>query len=557
MLKKLSINACFIFFAIIGLLFTTCFIEFEGPDIQGPYVNSSGNKVNGVGSGSSQGFGGTVSVTLLLKGGIIENALVSGSKESPGYGANAVADAGNIIIATNSVELDTLSGATITTRAIKEAGRSALDKLGAIATGPGSGSGAVSGTGTYNGLWYVSNFWSDDVHIIDGKTLKIVKRIDFSSRTTSSHQSHFLCIDKTERYLWVGQIKGNLWVYDLDEEKIVNTWTTADMNTTEPDAFPADIGMMQDKAGKYLFSPGGRHIHIFDMENLEYVNSIVHLAPGSTVKQSSNPHVLEVSYDNKTLWTCDYNGGKIQAYDITVLPGAVPPLKYEFDIYDQIKDGFTGVVGTNSDAQIAQLVGHALAIYPNDKYLFLGSFQGDALRGCGTYLIDIDPASAQFGKVLHRVPGRPHNFDISPDGNTLLVCDNNEALYQVFRGTRVYTEFSEHLAGLGYDVAKMTNTCLTYTIDISTLTTASPDYSTIGITNVYATTGVGRTNHTKYSPDGKEFHVTYDGVPSTTTPGTFRTYKVKDTFTPKVIAPSSVLPIGLQPHAIAVPGMVR
>ncbi|MCL1836613.1 MAG: FMN-binding protein [Treponema sp.] len=554
MRKKGTVLVLLTSFTIASLLFTTCFVEFDPPAVNGPYVDGSGKRVSGVTSGSAQGYGGQVSVTLLLNGGYIENAVVAGAKESPGYGADAVAAAGNIIIVTNSVELDTISGSTITTRAIKEAGRAALDKLGAIATGPGSNSGAVSGSGTYGGLWYVSNFWSDDVHIIDGKTLKIVKRINFSSRSTPSHQSHFLCIDKDEKHLWVGQIKGNLWVYNLETEEIEKTWTAADMSSNTA---PADIGLVQDREGKYLFSPGSRHIHIFDMEALEYVNSIVHLAPGSTNLQSDNPHVLEVSYDNETLWTCDYNGGKVQAYDITVLPNAVPPLKYEFDIYDQIKDGFIGVVGTNTNAQIPQLLGHALAIHPNEKYLFLGSFQGNAMWGCGTYVIGIDPAAAAaFGKVLHRVPGRPHNYDISPDGSTLLVCDNNEALFQTVRGTRVFTEFNEHLDELGYDVAKMNNTFLTYTIDISSLKDV-PDWSTVGITNVYATTGVGRSNHAIYSPDGTEFHVTYDGVPSTTGAGTFRTYKVNNTFTPKVITPSSVLPIGLQPHAIAVPGFVR
>jgi 6-phosphogluconolactonase (cycloisomerase 2 family) len=521
---------------------------------------------------------------------VISTAVVTGNKETKNYGGLAVAQAPDLIVKINSVELDTLSGASFTTKAIREAGRAALKTLDATSTsGSGSGDdGALSGTGTYDGLWYVSNFWSDDVDIIDGKTLKKVKNISFKSRTTPSHQSHFLAIDKTEKYLWVGQIAGDLWVYNLETGKIEETWKTANMTgTTQPNAYPADIGMIQDRTGKYLFSPGGRHIHIFDMEPSEvdgfansYIGSIVHLPAGTTVAQSSNPHVLEVSYDNETLWTCDYNGGKVQAYDIRGLSSRIVPTakKYEFDIYDQIKDGFsvagwekdaegnarvfsfTGIVGTETDAQIPKLIGHAIAIHPDGKYMFLGSFQGDAMRGCGTYVIGIDPANtATFGKVIHRVPGRPHNFDISPDGNTLLVCDNNEALYQTVRGTRVYTEFSEHLKDLGYDVSRMTNTYLTYTIDISSLKT-TPDWSKVGITNVYATTGVGRTNHARYSKDGTggtEFHVTYDGVPSSTGAGTFRTYKVQNTFTPKVITPSSILPIGLQPHAIATPGMVR
>ena len=49
--------------------------------------------------------------------------------ESKGYGAVAVATAGKIIVATNSVELDTISGASATTKAIGTAGKAALAKI--------------------------------------------------------------------------------------------------------------------------------------------------------------------------------------------------------------------------------------------------------------------------------------------------------------------------------------------------------------------------------------------------------------------------------------------
>ena len=132
-MKKLSILAFFCF-VLSSMIFVTCYVEFEDLAKRGPYYNSMGTTVSGQAKGSAQGFGGQVSVALTLKNGIIENAVVTGSAETAGIGADAVARAGKIIVNANSVEIDTISGASVTSNAIKEAGHAALDQLGAILT---------------------------------------------------------------------------------------------------------------------------------------------------------------------------------------------------------------------------------------------------------------------------------------------------------------------------------------------------------------------------------------------------------------------------------------
>ena len=123
-----KISGFFIIVLTLSLILSACIVEYDPTKNMHPAYGTA----SGTGTGSAQGFGGTVTVTLTLKDGYIENAVVSGPKESTGYGANAVASAGGmegIIVGTNSVELDTLSGASTTTRAITAAGKAALSKI--------------------------------------------------------------------------------------------------------------------------------------------------------------------------------------------------------------------------------------------------------------------------------------------------------------------------------------------------------------------------------------------------------------------------------------------
>lgn len=102
-------------------------------------VNPSGNDVNANAAsggsseeevtltGSSRGFGGDVTVTLVVKGDDIVSVEVDGPDETAGIGTIAIERLPEIIVEADSVEVDSVSGATFTSDAIKEAVKVALE----------------------------------------------------------------------------------------------------------------------------------------------------------------------------------------------------------------------------------------------------------------------------------------------------------------------------------------------------------------------------------------------------------------------------------------------
>ena len=114
-------------FLIFSCIFTACFVEF---DPEGEINTSSYGNFTGTVEGTAMGYGGTITVTLTLENGKIVNAEVKGPSETAGIGSVAVKNAPAIIVKKNSVELDTISGASVTTAGIVAAGKAALDKIG-------------------------------------------------------------------------------------------------------------------------------------------------------------------------------------------------------------------------------------------------------------------------------------------------------------------------------------------------------------------------------------------------------------------------------------------
>jgi hypothetical protein len=103
----------------------------EGPEIL-PIAGPSGALLTGTGSGREWGFHGWVDVELTLADGIVTVATVTGPDETPGVGAVVVARAGEAIKKINSVEIPVIvSGASITTNAVRKAGRLAIEAISA------------------------------------------------------------------------------------------------------------------------------------------------------------------------------------------------------------------------------------------------------------------------------------------------------------------------------------------------------------------------------------------------------------------------------------------
>ena len=95
-----------------------------------PASTSSDAGVSGDFTATAKGFGGDVSVTLTLTDGVITGCTAEGKDETEGVGSQAIAKMPGEIAESGSIAVDGVSGATITSTAIKEAAAAALTAAG-------------------------------------------------------------------------------------------------------------------------------------------------------------------------------------------------------------------------------------------------------------------------------------------------------------------------------------------------------------------------------------------------------------------------------------------
>ncbi len=101
------------------------FLNSDKPNV--PHGNLAADYLDGTYEGEAEGFGGTLRVSVVIENGKIKSVEVLSNSETPEYykQASAVIDE---IVSANSVYVDSVSGATITSDAIKEAVYNALLK---------------------------------------------------------------------------------------------------------------------------------------------------------------------------------------------------------------------------------------------------------------------------------------------------------------------------------------------------------------------------------------------------------------------------------------------
>ncbi len=92
--------------------------------------NSESNSVSGSFSGEATGIAGPVKVTITLDTGKIIDVQVEDAGETPGIGSKAIEELPAKMISGNTIQVDAISGATITSNAIKEAAKKALESAG-------------------------------------------------------------------------------------------------------------------------------------------------------------------------------------------------------------------------------------------------------------------------------------------------------------------------------------------------------------------------------------------------------------------------------------------
>ena len=86
--------------------------------------------VSGSYTGTAKGMGGDVSVTLTLTDNVITDCTASGDNETPGIGSVVIEQFPGEVVEGNTINLDSISGATITSNAFIEAAKAALTDAG-------------------------------------------------------------------------------------------------------------------------------------------------------------------------------------------------------------------------------------------------------------------------------------------------------------------------------------------------------------------------------------------------------------------------------------------
>ena len=123
--------------------------------------------------GTAAGFGGEVKVVLTVKDGKIIDAVLTGDGETPSVGGAALETLKTQLIDAGTADIDGVSGATVTSTAVKDAAKAALAK----ANGETAETAATLADGTYNAEAYGFEMAVSDKVVMtvkDGKITEIV-----------------------------------------------------------------------------------------------------------------------------------------------------------------------------------------------------------------------------------------------------------------------------------------------------------------------------------------------------------------------------------------------
>ena len=100
---------------------------------------------------TAKGFGGDVTVALTLENGALIAVTAEGASETNGIGSRAIELMPAAMLAANSVEVDGVAGATVTSTAVLEAAKAALAASGATLTAQEAAIEQKMTPGTYTG----------------------------------------------------------------------------------------------------------------------------------------------------------------------------------------------------------------------------------------------------------------------------------------------------------------------------------------------------------------------------------------------------------------------
>ena len=123
-MKKIILAVVMVVVVAAGLL-----VYSSDKKTAAPTVGEDGS-VSGAFTGTAKGFGGDVNVTLTLTDGKITDCTAEGKDETQGVGSMAIDQLPGAIAESGSIAVDGVTGATVTSNAIKEAAAAALTAAG-------------------------------------------------------------------------------------------------------------------------------------------------------------------------------------------------------------------------------------------------------------------------------------------------------------------------------------------------------------------------------------------------------------------------------------------
>ena len=107
----------------------TSLLVFGGCASQGGAGQGGGKGKSGTATASAPGFFGDVTVTVTMENGKIVKVEADGPNETQGIGSRAIMMLPDQMVQKNSVEVDGVSGASMTSDGIKEAARAAVAEI--------------------------------------------------------------------------------------------------------------------------------------------------------------------------------------------------------------------------------------------------------------------------------------------------------------------------------------------------------------------------------------------------------------------------------------------
>jgi hypothetical protein len=246
--------------------------------------------------------------------------------------------------------------------------------------------------------------------IIDRKTNTVTKTIRFTDGTPSVGHFANVSPDGSELWLCTNKADGSAGDMNVLNTAVFGSYST--INATNKSSIVTkaftNVGCgvlnTQTPNGNFLFASsnqGTKGINVFDVKKLAFLGNIPN---GNTA-----PHVGAVSGDGKVFYTTTAASHHAVGYDITGLSLATPKVPTDTEKVLDIDLGYGNL--------------HALRVHPNDKYLFVGNNTWPVPAGTtstsGLNVIDIAAK-----KIIKTVPGRPHNYTISPDAKYLSSTEN-------------------------------------------------------------------------------------------------------------------------------------